>query len=245
VAIVSRASVTPIVALDVASEREALALVDRLGASCRFYKIGSELFTAAGPRVVETVRGRGCDVFLDLKFHDIPNTVAGAVRSAGALGASLLTVHASGGVGMIQAAVDAAGERGTKILAVTILTSFSTAEIAGVWGRDAVPGTPFDVPGEVIRLAGVAVKGGAHGIVCSGHEAAPVRKAHGDRLELLVPGVRLPGGSTQDQARVVSPRQAAEWGATYIILGRAVTGAADPVAAMAAVARDLAGSAPM
>jgi orotidine-5'-phosphate decarboxylase len=237
VAIVSASPTIPIVALDVADEPAALALVDRLGASCRFYKIGGELFTGAGPRIVEAVRDRGCDVFLDLKFHDIPNTVRGSVRSATALGVRLLTVHASGGRAMINAAVEGAGADGPRILAVTVLTSFSAPDIGSVWGR----GAGLDVSAEVVRLAGIAIEGGAHGIVCSGHEAAPVRSAYGDRLELLVPGVRLAGGSTHDQARVVTPREAADLGARYIILGRAVTAAPDPVAAMRAVAADLTG----
>lgn len=219
----------PIVALDVSSATRALALVDRLGEACRFYKIGSELFTLEGPRVLESVRSRGCNVFLDLKFHDIPNTVRQAVRSAAALGASLLTVHASGGRAMLEAAREGAGD-GCQVLAVTVLTSLEAAEVGEAWGRDV-----GDVQAEVLRLAGLARAAGVHGVVCSGREAAAVRTACGSGFARLVPGVRLPGGAAQDQARVVTPEDAARAGATYVVVGRAVTAAADPVAALAAV----------
>src|SRR5215510_244429 len=135
---------TPIVALDVSTDAEALALVDDLGDRCRFYKIGNELFTACGPSIVRDVIDRGCDVFLDLKFHDIPNTVAGGVRRAGSLGARLVTVHATGGRSMLEAAVEAAGDR-CGILAVTELTSLSPLEVALGWGR----AEPLDVAQEV------------------------------------------------------------------------------------------------
>jgi orotidine-5'-phosphate decarboxylase len=224
----------PIVALDVPSMQRALELVDQLGARCRFYKIGLELFTAEGPEVVRRVRDTGADIFLDLKFHDIPNTVAGAVRSAVALGVRLLTVHASGGSAMLAAAQQAAGDR-CGVLAVSVLTSLDAEGLAAAWGRPAV-----DVSEEVLRLAGMARDAGAHGLVCAGTEAARVRAAHGDLLALLVPGIRLAGGATHDQARVVTPQAAAEAGARYIVLGRAVTGASDPVVAMDAVRSRLA-----
>src|SRR5215211_2221181 len=125
----------PIIALDVPTTDAALTLVDRLGERCRFYKIGNELFTAAGPRVVNEVRARDCDIFLDLKFHDIPNTVAGGVRNAARLGARLVTVHATGGAAMLRAAADAAGDS-CGVLAVTVLTSLAPPDIAAAWGRD-------------------------------------------------------------------------------------------------------------
>jgi orotidine-5'-phosphate decarboxylase len=225
---------TPIVALDVPSLRAALDLVDRLGAACRFYKVGSELFTAAGPSVIEELRRRDCDVFLDLKFHDIPNTVAGAVRRAAALGVRLITVHGSGGESMLRAAVDAAGASGCGVLAVTVLTSFTPAALAEAWGRGEV-----DVLTEVLRLAAVAARVGAHGVVCSGLEVRSVVGQFGDRLAVLVPGVRLAGTPVQDQARVVTPGEGAALGARYLILGRAVTGATDPVVAMQAVHAEL------
>ena len=130
----TRNSTTPILALDVSTAATALTMVDELGERCRFYKVGNELFTAAGPQLVRDLRARGCDVFLDLKFHDIPNTVAGGVRNAAALGARLVTVHATGGKAMLDAAVSAAGDS-CGILAVTILTSLAASEVASAWGR--------------------------------------------------------------------------------------------------------------
>jgi orotidine-5'-phosphate decarboxylase len=217
---------TPIVPLDVPTATDALELVEYLGDTCRFYKVGNELFTRAGPGMVEELRARGKDVFLDLKFHDIPNTVAGGVRNASALGARLVTVHATGGAGMIRAAVEAAGPR-CGVLAVTVLTSLTGDELAEVWGRQAV-----NVADEVLRLADLAAECGAHGIVCSGKEAGLVRERFGDRLAVLVPGVRAAGGATQDQARVVTPQQAVESGARYIVAGRMITAASDRRAAM-------------
>jgi orotidine-5'-phosphate decarboxylase len=230
------ARVTPIVALDVANATAALALIDALGDAARYYKIGNELFTAEGPSIVRAVRDRGADVFLDLKFHDIPNTVSGGVRNAAKLGARLITVHASGGTEMIRAAVQSAGEADDRcrIVAVTVLTSLDGASLGSVWGRSVAT-----VQDEVLRLAQVASDAGAHGVVCSGQEAAAVRDRFGDGLATLVPGVRLGGGATHDQARVVTPRQAAEAGARYIVIGRAVTADASPHTAMKRVLADL------
>jgi orotidine-5'-phosphate decarboxylase len=228
-------STIPIVPLDVPTAAEALALVDHLGERCRFYKIGNELFTACGPSIVTEVRERGCDVFLDLKFHDIPNTVAGGVRRAAALGARLVTVHATGGRTMLEAAVAAAGTS-CGVLAVTVLTSLTAAEIAGAWGRlDEV-----NVSTEVLRLAALAADSGAHGIVCSGQEASVVRDTFGGRLATLVPGIRAAGGAVQDQARTVTPGEAAAAGARYAIIGRMVTAAPDRRAAMERVLAELA-----
>ena len=225
---------TPIIALDVPTADEAMRVVASLGDRCRFYKIGSELFTAAGPSVVSRVRDAGCDVFLDLKVYDIPNTVRGAARSAAALGARLLTVHASGGVAMMEAAVEGGGEQ-LGILAVTVLTSFDDASLADASGRSRVK-----VSDEVARLAGLAARSHAHGIVCSGAEAAAVRGSFGDALAVLVPGIRMAGGAVHDQRRVVTPAEAAAAGARYIVVGRAVTAAADPRAAIDAIFADLA-----
>lgn len=225
----------PIVALDVASGDEALAIARALGERCRFYKVGSELFVSEGPRIIRALRGElGADVFLDLKFHDIPNTVAGAVRSAAALGVRLLTVHASGGRAMLDAAREAAGEE-CGVLGVTVLTSFDGASLARSWGRRGL-----SIEGEVLRLAGEAAEAGLHGIVCGGNEAAAVAAAYGERLALLVPGIRLAGGDAHDQRRVVTPRAAQAAGARYVVLGRAVTAASDPRAAMEKVLAELA-----
>lgn len=231
---------TPVVALDYPDLAQARALVESLGESCDFYKVGLELYAADGPRVLEWLRGAGKRVFVDLKAYDIPNTVRGVARSVAAHGASLLTVHAAGGSRMLEAAVDGAGGAasqagsGCGILAVTVLTSFTAAEYAAAAGKP-VP----SVEAEVLRLADLAAGAGCHGIVCSGDEVAAVRAAS-PRLSPLVPGVRLAGGATHDQARVVTPSEAAARGARYVVLGRAVTAAADPRAAMAAVHADLA-----
>jgi len=230
-------SVTPIVALDVPDLASASALVTRLGAHCDFYKVGLELYAAEGPAIVRWLRGEGKRVFVDLKLHDIPNTVRGAARSVARLGASLLTVHAVGGEAMVQAAVAGASEggEGCAILAVTVLTSLDAATVATTWGRSAVAVTP-----EVVRLAGLAATGGAAGVVCSGHELSALRAAHGDRLGYLVPGLRLAGGASHDQQRVMTPGAAAQGGARWLVLGRAVTAAADPVAALATVRAEVA-----
>jgi len=222
-----------IVALDMPDLEHAVAHVDRLGAGVLWYKVGLQLFCASGRRAVETIAGRGKNVFLDLKLHDIPNTVAGGVRSARAMGARLVTVHATGGVAMLRAAVDAAGAD-CGVLAVTVLTSLTADEIARAWGRRSV-----EVGDEVLRLAEMAAEAGAHGIVCSGREAQMVRARFGAALSVLVPGVRAAGGAVQDQARVVTPGEAAAAGATYVVIGRMVTAAPDRVAAMAAVRAEL------
>lgn len=221
-----------IVALDVDSIAGARALVDRLDDACDFYKVGSELFTAAGPDVVRWLRERGKEVFLDLKFHDIPNTVRGATRSAAALGVSLLTVHATGGADMLAAALDGAGP-GTQVFAVTVLTSFGAADLAASWGRSVAA-----IDDEVLRLAELAQRAGVPGIVCAGSDAPRVRERFGDRLALLIPGIRLAGGASHDQTRIATPRAAAAAGARYIVLGRAVTAATDPAAALREVERE-------
>src|SRR5437763_17009302 len=156
---------TPIVALDFPRTDLALAMVERLGDACKFYKVGGELFTAAGPQIVQTLRALGNEVFLDLKLHDIPNTVRGAARSAAAIGAKLLTVHATGGREMIEAAVEGAGTR-CGILGVTILTSLDAAMLRTAWGRKSL-----EIYGEVLRLAGECAGAGAHGDQSGGRGA--------------------------------------------------------------------------
>lgn len=250
---------TPIVALDVNSAAAASRLIDDLGETCRFYKIGSELFTAEGPAFVKSVIAGGASVFLDLKFHDIPNTVQGAVRSAALMGVKILTVHASGGKAMMEAAVRGAREaaqlRGadtpadavstgvwnqlvkawsTEIFAVTVLTSLDNAALSVAWGK-----LIENAEAEVLRLAQQAMSAGVQGVVCSGKEASAVRAKFGELMPTLVPGVRRSGEETQDQARVVTPRQAAEAGARYIVLGRTITEAESPRRAMQEVLADL------
>ena len=230
---------TPIVALDVPDAMAARELVRRLGDHADFYKVGLELFASAGPTVVQWLRSEGKRVFVDLKLHDIPNTVHAAARSVARHGASLLTIHASGGSAMIRAAVEGATAGSTpgepcEVLGVTILTSLDGAAVGESWGR-----APVEVEQEVLRLAALTRAGGAAGIVCSGLEAAAVRAAHGEALGLLVPGIRLAGGDLHDQKRVMTPVAAAEAGARWLVLGRAVTAAPDPAEAMAAVVASL------
>jgi orotidine-5'-phosphate decarboxylase len=224
---------TAIVALDVPSLHAARALVDTLGDAADFYKVGLQLYTAEGPQVVEWLRGAGKRVFLDLKLHDIPNTVRGAAQSAAALDVQLLTVHAVGGAAMLRAAVEGGGST-VGILGVTVLTSMSHGDLEGARGH-AVP----SVADEVLRLSALAAGAGAHGIVCAGSEVAPVRAAH-PALHPLVPGIRLGGTPTHDQARVMTPREAMDAGASYLVIGRTVTAADNPPAAMRAVLAELA-----
>ncbi|MDA1081110.1 MAG: orotidine-5'-phosphate decarboxylase [Gemmatimonadetes bacterium] len=229
---------TPIVALDVPTMRDAQSLVDRVGPRADFYKVGLQLFTREGPAVVEWLIAQSKRVFLDLKLHDIPNTVRGATQSAAALGVDLVTVHAIGGEAMQRAAVEGAGGPGarTGVLAVTVLTSFDDVGYAA-----AVGSTAETTHGAVLRFAGRAVECGARGVVCAGAEAAAVRAAYGDALGTLVPGIRMPGGDAHDQSRVVTPAVARGIGATWVILGRAVTSAADPARAYADIVAELGG----
>jgi orotidine-5'-phosphate decarboxylase len=224
---------TAIVALDFPTADRALVMVDVLGDACGFYKVGGELFTSAGPQVVQTLRALGKDVFLDLKFHDIPNTVRGAAKSAAAIGARLITVHASGGREMVAAAVEGAGDK-CGVLGVTILTSLDAATLKDAWGRKTL-----EVYGEVLRLAGECLAVGAHGVVCSGLEAKKIRGKYGDQLHLLVPGIRPAGGKTDDQKRAVTASEAARAGASYLVFGRMITQAKDPRAELQSVMRTL------
>jgi orotidine-5'-phosphate decarboxylase len=231
----------PILALDVGSVEGAQRMLRQVKGLCTFAKVGSELFTAAGPEVVRAVRAAGCDVFLDLKLHDIPNTVRAATRAARELGVRLLTVHAAGGRAVVEAAVSGAGPE-CGVFAVTVLTSMDGAAVAEATGRERV-----EVLDEVLRLAALARAGGARGVVCSGREASAVREQHGPALQRLVPGIRFADGAAHDQARVVTPGAAAASGADYLVIGRAVTAAADPAAAMRRVLAELrlsAGAAP-
>lgn len=224
---------TPIVALDFPRADLALAMVERLGDACKFYKVGGELFTAAGPQIVETLRALGNDVFLDIKLHDIPNTVKGAARSAATIGAKLLTVHATGGREMIEAAVEGAGDK-CGVMGVTILTSLDAAMLRSAWGRKSL-----EVYGEVLRLAGDCAAAGAHGVVCSGLEAHKIGAKYGDKLKLLVPGIRPAGGRTDDQKRTVTAAEASKAGANYIVLGRMVTEAKDPASELRSVMKTI------
>ncbi len=216
----------PIIALDVSTLDDALALVDRLPRA-NFFKVGLQLYTAEGPKVVRRLRERGHRIFLDLKLHDIPNTVAGAVASAASLDVELLTVHTSGGSAMLKAAAASAREHGgLHLLGVTILTSLTAAELASAWGRAA-----SDPAAEAVRLSAMALETGLHGVVTSLHEVPAIREAVGSGLALLTPGIRLPGDAPGDQARIGTPRDAARLAVDYIVLGRTVTAAPDPALA--------------
>ncbi len=213
-----------IVALDAPDWASAARVVDGLGEAVSFYKVGLELFTGEGPEVVRRLAGLGKRVFLDLKLHDIPNTVAGATRRAAALGVDLLTVHAGGGPEMVRAAVEAAEGR-LAVIAVTVLTSLDEAALPAHFRRDR------RLADTVLDLTEEALLAGARGVVLSGAEVRRVKSRFGERCWCVVPGVRPAGGSVDDQARVVTPERALADGADYLVIGRAVTAAADPARA--------------
>ncbi|MEZ4422407.1 MAG: orotidine-5'-phosphate decarboxylase [Gemmatimonadota bacterium] len=216
-------------ALDVPDRTAALALDARLGEGRRIYKVGLELFTAEGPPLVRELLEREHRIFLDLKLHDIPNTVARAVESAARLGVHWLTVHTAGGPGMLSAAARA--ERGAlRLVGVTVLTSLDAPALATVLGRPGV-----DVQTEVDRRAGWAREAGLEAVVCSVAEAARLKDVHGPALELVTPGIRFADQGTDDQARVATPAGAVRAGADLLVIGRAVTAAADPRGALARV----------
>jgi orotidine-5'-phosphate decarboxylase len=216
-----------IIALDVKDLATAIDLVERLRSVVSLFKVGIQLFTAEGPRAVEAVRQRGGQVFLDLKLHDIPNTVAAAIRAAARMGAVMCTLHASGGRPMLQAARDAVLESDSRmrLLAVTILTSLDPH------GFEEAFGSGLGLQAQVIRLASLAREVGMDGIVASTHEIAPLRAALGPSMLIVTPGVRPEWAPADDQLRVMTPREAAAAGADYLVIGRPITMAADPAAA--------------
>lgn len=213
-----------IVAFDMADGREALALADRLP-GLRWAKIGPILFVREGPALVTQLIARGIQVFLDLKLHDIPSTVSGAVAAARDLGVSMATVHVLGGAAMLAAAVQAAGAGAVALVGVTVLTSHDAASFEHVLGR----GVP-DVGFEAQRLARIALAAGLRGVVASGREVGLLRESLGPAPWIVVPGVRLPGDPSGDQMRTVTPAEAVARGATHLVVGRSVTQAADPAA---------------
>jgi len=222
-----------VVALDLPSRAGALGVVERLGDAVRWYKVGPVLFVAEGPAVVRDLLDRGARVFLDLKWHDIPHAVSGAVEAAAALGVSLGTVHLAGGRAMLEAAARAAAGR-IRLVGVGVLTSLDRVAYGEVVGR-AVE----DVGAEIERLALAGVAAGLDGVVCSPAEARRLRGALGPRALLVVPGIRRPGASGDDQARSAGPGEAAAAGADLLVVGRPVTGASDPRGAALAILAEM------
>jgi orotidine-5'-phosphate decarboxylase len=223
-----------IVALDFPEARAALSLVDQLEGATRWFKIGLELYIAEGNPLVAELQRRGCSLFLDLKLHDIPNTVAAAVRAAARLGVNMLTVHAGGGPAMVAAAAEAAGESdsGPAVLAVTVLTSMDGAQLeaTGVSGSAAE---------QVERLASMALACGVQGFVCSPVEVAGLRNRLGSKPLLVIPGIRPEGAAIGDQRRVATPAAAIASGASYLVVGRPITRATDPGAAARAILAEI------
>jgi orotidine-5'-phosphate decarboxylase len=229
-----------IVALDVDTLADAERLLDRLEGQVRHFKIGSQLFTASGPAAVDAVQKRGGLVFLDLKFHDIPNTVAGAAREATRLGVFMFNVHASGGVAMMKAAADATAAaakelavRRPLVIAVTVLTSLDRAALSREMGVSS------SVEGHVLRLCGLAREAGLDGTVASPQEVAAIRRSLGPRWVIVTPGVRPAGSTIDDQSRVATPAAAAGAGAHYLVVGRPITAAPDPARAARAILEEI------
>ena len=227
-----------IVALDFPDAGTALDLADRLQGLCRWFKVGLELFSAEGPAVVRDLRRRSCSVFLDLKLHDIPNTVAGAVRSVAMLGAELLTVHAAGGPAMLEAAAEAAASvpGAPKLLAVTVLTSMDHEQLAAI-GIQRSPGH------QVLHFAEAALNAGIDGFVASPEEAATLRRLYPSST-LVIPGIRPAGTAAGDQKRTATPAAALAAGASYLVVGRPITQAADPATAAQAILDEMAAAQP-
>jgi orotidine-5'-phosphate decarboxylase len=219
-----------IVALDVSTAAAARKIVAAVGDSAHAYKVGMQLYTAEGPSVVRELIGSGHRVFLDLKYHDIPNTVGAAVREAAQLGVNMLTVHASGGGKMLSAAVHAAqaAKPDLLILAVTVLTSLDDVELGKIGLREGVPA-------QVLRLAALALSNGCKGVVASAKEASSLREEFGRDFAIVTPGVRPAGSGHDDQARVVTPAEAISAGASHIVVGRPITEATDPAAEARAI----------
>lgn len=223
-----------IVALDVPHGSAAQRLVQQIGDSVSFYKVGLQLFTVEGPNIVRQLTASGRKVFLDLKLHDIPNTVGRAVQSAVDLGASMLTVHAAGATAMLRAAVEAGNHR-LSILAVTVLTSLNDEDLTEI----GLSGSTVD---QALRMAALARSVGCDGVVTSAREVGALRKMLGEGFAIVVPGVRPEGSERDDQARTATPLQAIQAGASQIVVGRPITRAADPGQAAKAILEEMAGA---
>ncbi len=223
-----------IVALDYDNQRSALALADKLDPSqCRL-KVGKELYTAVGPELVSGLVSRGFDVFLDLKFHDIPNTVAKAIGAAADLGVWMANVHASGGTRMMAAAKQALQQRGSamRLIAVTVLTSMDESDLREL-------GIQRSLSDHVMHLAQLAKNAGLDGVVCSAQEASALKAALGADFQLITPGIRLADSAADDQRRIVTPQDAMRLGSDYLVIGRPITQAADALQALLAINQSL------
>ena len=218
-----------IVALDVATKEKALDLVEELRDQISFFKIGLQLYTAEGPEIVRAVRATGANVFLDLKLHDIPNTVARAVESAAQI--QMLTIHLSGGEAMIQAAVSAKS-RDLLLLGVTVLTSADEQTLRQI-------GIPDKIENHVLRLAQLGVESGIDGIVASPHEITTLRREFSDRMKIVVPGIRPGGSESADQKRVMTPREGIHAGADYLVIGRPIIAQSSPREAVSKILQEL------
>jgi len=223
-----------IVALDYPEAKPALELVARLQPSLCRLKVGKELFTAAGPQLVEQCMQRGFEVFLDLKFHDIPNTTAQACKAAASLGVWMVNVHALGGRKMMETAREALSKttRPPKLIAVTVLTSMAQEDLAGI----GITATPAEM---VLRLATLARDSGLDGVVCSAQEAALLRQHCGQDFCLVTPGIRPADAAADDQSRIMTPAAALQNGASYLVIGRPITKAADPLQALQNISREI------
>ena len=226
-----------IVALDVPTAADAQRIIGAVGESATTYKVGKQLFVAEGPQAIRDLISSGRKVFLDLKFHDIPNTVAGAVKAAADLGVSMVTVHASGGSKMLRAAAEAAAASQNKplVLAVTVLTSMGQEDLNEI----GVSGRSLD---QVLRLAALARAAGCGGVVASPEEVAELRRELGEGFAIVTPGVRPAGAAKGDQTRVATPAQAIKSGATYLVVGRPITEAPDPGNAAKNILAEIAGA---
>ncbi len=224
-----------IVALDLPDGPSALGLVDELDGLVAWYKVGSQLYTRAGPDLVAELKDRDLQVFLDLKYHDIPHTVARAVEAAAEIGVDMLTLHSSGGSSMLSAARDAVGLDGPALVGVTLLTSFTAVDVEEVWDKQL-----RSLRDEVARLAGLAAEAGLDGVVSSALEVEGLKRRHGAEFLVVTPGIRPAGSVAGDQARTATPADAARAGADYLVIGRPIHAAEDPRSVAATVLDELA-----
>ncbi len=223
-----------IVALDYDDQHQALALADRLDPRFCRLKVGKELFTAAGPSIVKNLSDRGFDIFLDLKFHDIPNTVAKAIGAAADLGVWMANVHASGGSRMMSAAKKALDSKGSEMLliGVTVLTSMDASDLEEV-------GVRRNPSAQVLHLAELAKNSGLDGVVCSAQEAKLLKESLGPAFKLVTPGIRLANSAADDQRRILTPADAVALGSDYLVIGRPITQSTDPLATLSEINRSL------